>query len=51
MSVVNNIILLNRGDSYSFDLTIADENAADGRYRLIGDDAVYFGIMDPGQLN
>jgi hypothetical protein len=49
MSIVNNIILLNRGDSYSFDLTIADENAADGRYRLIGDDAVYFGIMDPGQ--
>ena len=49
MGVLNNIILMNRGDSYEFDLTIADDNAIDGRYRLTGNDTVYFGIMDPGQ--
>lgn len=49
MGVINNIIVINRGDSYDFDLTIADETAIDGRYHLIGDDAVYFGLMDPGQ--
>jgi len=45
----NNIIVLNRGDSFNFDLTIHDETAADGRYRLQGDDVLYFGLMDPGQ--
>jgi hypothetical protein len=46
---INNIIVLNRGDSYEFDLTINDETSSDGRYHLKGDDAVYLGIMDPGQ--
>ena len=46
---LNNIIVLNRGDSYEFDLTINDETSNDGRYHLKGDDAVYLGIMDPGQ--
>ena len=46
---INNIIVLNRGDSYEFDLTINDETSLDGRYHLKGDDAVYLGIMDPGQ--
>ncbi|MBP5467688.1 MAG: hypothetical protein J6Z11_00420 [Candidatus Riflebacteria bacterium] len=45
----NNIIVLNRGDSFNFDLTIHDENAENGRYRLQGDDVLYFGLMDPGQ--
>jgi hypothetical protein len=49
MGALNNIIVMNRGDTYEFDLTISDENAIDGRYRLCGDDAVYFGLMDPGQ--
>lgn len=49
MGALNNIIVLNRGDTYDFDLTIADETANDGRYRLQGEDAVYFGLMDPGQ--
>lgn len=49
MGIINNQIIMNRGDSFDFDLTIADENAEDGRYKLQGDDAVYFGIMDPGQ--
>lgn len=46
---LNNIIVLNRGDTYEFDLTIADDDAADGRYHLKEDDTVYFGIMDPHQ--
>lgn len=49
MGALNNIIVMNRGDTYEFDLTIKDETSADGRYRLTGDDAVYFGLMDPGQ--
>jgi hypothetical protein len=49
MGALNNIIVMNRGDSYEFDLTIDDETSIDGRYRLTGDDAVYFGLMDPGQ--
>lgn len=49
MGALNNIIVMNRGDTYEFDLTIDDEASIDGRYRLTGDDAVYFGLMDPGQ--
>jgi hypothetical protein len=41
------MIVLNRGDTYEFDLTIADR--AGGRYRLQEDDVIYFGIMDPHQ--
>lgn len=46
---LNNIIMLNRGDTYEFDLTIEDDNSTDGRYHIQGDDAIYFGIMDPHQ--
>lgn len=46
---MNNIIVLNRGDTYEFDLTINDETSIDGRYRLKENDALYLGIMDPGQ--
>ena len=45
----NNIIRLNRGDTYEFDLTISDDTSADGRYHIQGDDTIYFGIMDPHQ--
>lgn len=45
----NNMIILNRGDTYEFDLTIDDDNSLDGRYHIIGDDTIYFGIMDPHQ--
>ena len=44
----NNIIVLNRGDSFSFDLTLNDETT-NGRYILQGDDVVYFGLMLPRQ--
>ena len=47
--MANNIIVLNRGDSYSFNLTIIDENSESGIYSLEGNDTVYLGIMDPNQ--
>ena len=46
----NNIRRINRGDTFTFDFTIYDENSTDGRYILKDDDALYFGIMDPHQL-
>lgn len=49
MKALNNIIVINRGDTHSFDFTIVDPNMPEGRYTLTGEDAVYFGIMDPGQ--
>ena len=48
-AALNYIIVLNRGDTHIFDLTIEDPNDPDGRYTLQGNDAVYFVIMDPGQ--
>lgn len=45
----NNIIILNRGDTYQFDLVIDDTESPDGIYRLKGNDTVYLGIMDPHQ--
>lgn len=45
----NNIIVMNRGDTYEFTLSINDENSLDGRYRLKDEDALYFGIMDVRQ--
>jgi hypothetical protein len=52
MAVVsnNNIIMINRGDTFTFDFTIDDGSTDDGRYILKDDDALYFGIMDPHQL-
>lgn len=47
---MSNIITINRGDSFDFDLTINLGGALDTeRYILTGSDAIYFGIMDPGQ--
>lgn len=48
-SVNNNIIVMNRGDTYDFDLLIDDIDSPDGIYHLKGNDTVYFGIMDPQQ--
>jgi hypothetical protein len=45
----NNMIIMNRGDTHEFDLIIEDANSSDGRYRIQGDDTIYFGIMDPHQ--
>lgn len=46
---MSNIIVINRGDSFDFDLTINFGGEDSERYILTGSDAVYFGIMDPGQ--
>lgn len=48
--IKNNIIVMNRGDSYPFNFYIEDDNSQDGVYHLKDDDAVYFGIMDPHQM-
>jgi hypothetical protein len=48
MSAQNNIIIMNRGDTFvhHFNARALGEYAA---YELQGDDTIYFGIMDPGQ--
>lgn len=46
---MSNIITINRGDSFDFDLTINLGGPLSDRYILTGSDAIYFGIMDPGQ--
>ena len=46
--MAQNIITINRGDTYDFDLTIYDDSA-EGRYILHDDDVLYFGLMDPHQ--
>ena len=48
MSIINNIIVMTRGDTLEF-TPIAEALSPYADYRLIGDDAVYFGLMDPGQ--
>ena len=50
LNLTNNIIVINRGDTYEFTLNIEDENSVSGNYRLVDDDVVYFGIMDPHQM-
>lgn len=45
----NNIIVLNRGDTYEFDLAIDDATSDSGKYQLQGEDVVYFGVMAPHQ--
>lgn len=48
ISIPGNIIVINRGDTYSFDLDLTDEN--DQIYRLKDNDTLYFGLMDPHQM-
>lgn len=45
----SNIISMTRGDTHTFNLSIEDETAEDGLYRLAADDCVYVGIMIPHQ--
>jgi len=44
---MSNIIVINRGDSFDFDLTI--DLDGESRYTLTGDDTLYFGVMKPHQ--
>ena len=47
----SNIIVMNRGDSFAFSLSIDDETHAevDNLYRLTDTDVVYLGVMLPHQ--
>ena len=45
--MAKNIIKMNRGDTYEFNLTIDDEGSENGKYILQGNDTVYFGLMEP----
>ena len=45
--MAKNIIKMNRGDTYEFNLTIDDEGSENGKYLLQGNDTVYFGLMEP----
>ncbi len=47
--MANNIITINRGDTFTFDFTIDDDSSDSGRYILSNDDVLYFGLMDPHQ--
>lgn len=47
--MADNIIIMNRGDTFAFDFTISDDSSSTGRYVLQNDDALYFGVMDPHQ--
>lgn len=48
MSIINNIIIMTRGDTLEF-VPTAKALGDYANYRLIEDDAIYFGLMDPGQ--
>lgn len=49
--MASNIIVMNRGDSFAFSLSIDDEThvEVDSLYRLTDTDVVYLGIMLPHQ--
>lgn len=49
-NMAKNIIKMNRGDTYEFNLTIDDEGSENGKYILQGNDTVYFGIMEPNSV-
>lgn len=44
-----NIIKLNRGDSYEFEVCIPDKNDSTKNYILTADDALYFALLYPHQ--
>lgn len=46
---MSNIIMLTRGDTFSFSLDVEDANSPYGRYRLTENDALYFGLTKPHQ--
>ena len=48
--MAKNIIKMNRGDTYEFNLTIDDEGSENGKYILQGNDTVYFGLMEPNSV-
>lgn len=47
--MAQNIITINRGDTYDFDVTIEDESTTTQTYVLQPGDCLYFGLMLPHQ--
>lgn len=47
--MASNIIVMTRGDTYRFDVTIFDEKDITARYDFIDRDKIYFGVMHPHQ--
>lgn len=45
-NLINNIIKINRGDTYDLTITIAGDD--NGYYKLIGNDKLYFALMESG---
>jgi len=45
--MASNIITINRGDSFEFNLYIEDKDTESGLYFLDTDDVVYLGVMMP----
>ena len=48
ITIPNNIVVINRGDTYTFNFDLTDENG--NLYRLKGEDTLYFGLMQPNQM-
>lgn len=48
--MATNILQMNRGDTFQFDFNINNELSENGYYVLQGNDALYFGVMDPNQM-
>ena len=41
------IIKINRGDYYSFDMSIEDVSSPNGLYKLQPNDVLYFALLNP----
>lgn len=48
--MATNILETNRGETFRFNFNIVNENSDTGVYKLQGNDALYFGLMDPNQM-
>ena len=48
--MATNILEINRGETFRFNFNIVNENSDNGAYKLQGNDALYFGLMDPNQM-
>ena len=49
MTETNNIVVMNRGDSYTFNVNVLDTAEESGEYIFSEDDVIYFGVMLPHQ--
>lgn len=47
--MASNIIVMTRGDTFRFDVTVFDEEDMTARYDFLDRDRIYFGVMRPHQ--